>query len=451
MKRMRRLPVGTIRTSMFAAVVALITPIPAINRLHAQEPTLDWIAQFESRIAGFSLGPGKSVVVATHVSGPPAGRDGPHPAEQHNVRRFDSAGHLLAAVDLNLPTDTWIDGLAAQSSGNFWIVGYEITQWGYDTPGISREIPFIAGYDAGGAQQFRVDMPEEQGYASRSAEKFKVDSTGNANWLFYGTNPDVQGSKSFAIRRYDFAGNVLYNRWLDFSSQLSFIDELIFDSTGNIFLSGATAIGVAGPPEGDYDALVVKTDHLGNLVNVTQFGSTGYNSARSITVDSSNNLWVGGSTMGNLGGPNAGAADAYIRKYDPNGNSIFTRQFGNNLFNSVYAVAVDSSDNLWAVGASVESRETGSDAFVRQYDPNGNLLFSQIFSTTEYEAFESILIDPFDNVFITGSSTTTLGGAIYGGTNGVMVKFSAAVPEPSALVLLMFAAAGWCLRRGRAA
>ena len=40
-------------------------------------------------------------------------------------------------------------------------------------------------------------------------------------------------------------------------------------------------------------------------------------------------------------------------------------------------------------------------------------------------------------------------GETAGGGSGVSAN--ATVPEPATLVLLMFAAAGWCLRRGRAA
>lgn len=412
-----------------AGVVALL-PIFACNTIHAQAPTLDWIAQFESSIAGFSLGPDNTVLVASHSIGPSVERDGPSFAEQHFVRRFSSDGGLLSTVDLNLPTDTWIDGIVTQSTGGLWVAGHEITQWGYDTPHATRAIPFVASYNAAGAIQFRSDSPEGQAFAAGGVRTMKADSLGNLNLLLVETHSFTPLSRSYALKQYDAAGNLLHEKTLDISSQFSRIDELSFDGAGDIVFAGATQVGAAGPP---YDALVVKTDSLGDFVDADQFGDGDSNFARSVVVDSANNLWVGGSTTGSLAEPNVGFADAYIRKYDADGNLLFTRQFGTHLFNSVYAVAMDSSDNLWAVGGTVGSGLGSSDAFVHRYDPDGNLLYSRVFSTPEYEAFDRILIDSADNVFIAGASTTTLGGTTYGGVKGLVVKLSAAVPEPSAI------------------
>ena len=60
-----------------------------------------------------------------------------------------------------------------------------------------------------------------------------------------------------------------------------------------------------------------------------QFGTSGYDFARAVAVDPEGNVYVAGRTEGALPGQvSSGDFDAFVRKYDRDGDEVWTRQFG---------------------------------------------------------------------------------------------------------------------------
>lgn len=84
-----------------------------------------------------------------------------------------------------------------------------------------------------------------------------------------------------------------------------------------------------------------------------QFGSTKTESANAVAVDSAGNVYAAGWTQGALSGQtSAGDEDAFVRKYDGEGNELWTRQFGSAKNEVANGVTVDSAgnnsnDNSW--------------------------------------------------------------------------------------------------------
>ena len=81
-----------------------------------------------------------------------------------------------------------------------------------------------------------------------------------------------------------------------------------------------------------------------------QFGTPSGDSGFAVAVDASGNVYVAGSTNGDLGGPNAGLSDGFARKYDPFGTPLWTQQFGTSSGDRISASAADASGNLYVVG-----------------------------------------------------------------------------------------------------
>jgi len=72
-----------------------------------------------------------------------------------------------------------------------------------------------------------------------------------------------------------------------------------------------------------------------------QFGTTSDDNAAGISVHASG-VYVAGRTDGTLPGQtNSGGSDAFVRKYDVNGNEVWTRQFGTAVGDRAAGISVD--------------------------------------------------------------------------------------------------------------
>ena len=167
---------------------------------------------------------------------------------------------------------------------------------------------------------------------------------------------------------------------------------------------------------------------------IRQFGSTQDDYARGLAVDSTG-VYVVGFTTGTLPRQtnNAGLGDAFVRRYDTNGNELWTRQFGTDGDDVAYGVAVDIT-GAYVVGFSsgtlpgqTRTEGGGDDVFVRKYDRNGAEEWTRQFGTASRFARQGIdeaygvAVDA-SGVFVVGYTSDTLPGQTTGGGGDAFLR-----------------------------
>ncbi len=163
------------------------------------------------------------------------------------------------------------------------------------------------------------------------------------------------------IHKYDFSGNEAWARQFG-TTKGDWANGIAVHDTG-VYVAGMTEGVFRGQNNSGYrDAFVVKYDLYGNEIWTRQFGATlqvggklvrfdKEDSANGITVDSTG-VYVTGHTYGELPGQNGGGPeDPFVRKYDFNGNELWTWQFGSGDNDRANQVAVDESGVYVAGGA----------------------------------------------------------------------------------------------------
>ncbi|NIV30687.1 MAG: hypothetical protein GWN58_14665, partial [Anaerolineae bacterium] len=124
----------------------------------------------------------------------------------------------------------------------------------------------------------------------------------------------------------------------------------------------------------------------------------------------------------------SGFSDAFVRKYDSHGNELWTRQFGNGWTVIAFGISVDAS------GVYVGGRTSGAlpgqtstgfdDAFVRKYDANGNVLWTRQLGTTKIDRAFEVSVDA-SGVYVVGETDGALPGQTSsGGFQAFVVKLS---------------------------
>ncbi|MFL5807536.1 MAG: PKD domain-containing protein [Roseiflexaceae bacterium] len=161
---------------------------------------------------------------------------------------------------------------------------------------------------------------------------------------------------------------------------------------------------------------------------VRQFGSA--NGDKAYAVDVEDNVYVAGVASGAWPGqPWAGTNDAFVRKYDANGNELWTRQFGTTSSDDVRGIAADAS-GVYVVGYTVgtfpgQTSPGGGDAFIRKYDADGNELWTRQFGTTASDIAAGISADA-SGVYVAGLTSGTFPGQIrVGDWDGFVRKYDA--------------------------
>ncbi len=116
--------------------------------------------------------------------------------------------------------------------------------------------------------------------------------------------------------------------------------------------------------------------------------------------------------------------DAFVRKYDLNGDEVWTRQFGTSAFDDINCIAVDEDMRVYVDGGTSgalpgQSNSGGRDAFVRRYDSKGDEVWTLQFGTPDFDRAFGIAVSD-QNVFVGGDTN----GALPGQTNaGLLDSF----------------------------
>jgi len=165
----------------------------------------------------------------------------------------------------------------------------------------------------------------------------------------------------------------ILSAWQFGTAEDDFANALAVDAGGNIIVAGGTEGKLSGSSAGYYDVFVRKYNPKGNELWTRQFGTAKDDFAKALAVDAEGNIVVAGTTMGNLSGSSAGNYDSFVRKYGPKGNELWTRQFGTVTIDEATALAVDPAGNIMVAGftgGSLSGSSAGDyDVFVMIYKP----------------------------------------------------------------------------------
>lgn len=198
---------------------------------------------------------------------------------------------------------------------------------------------------------------------------------------------------------------------------------------GAVYVAGLTQGTLPGQvSSGSEDAFLRRYDSDGNVIWTRQFGTGPLDAALAVAAGP-DGIYVAGWTEGALPGQtSAGFVDAFLRKYDDHGTELWTAQFGTSAFDIATGVAVDASGVYVAgrtLGALPGQISAGAqDAYVRKYDLYGAELWTRQFGTSGEEDGRFRIAAASGAVYVTGGTTGVLGGSSAGGLDGFVRKFA---------------------------
>lgn len=257
-----------------------------------------------------------------------------------------------------------------------------------------------------------------------------VDADGN---VFVGgdTHGDLAvanlGLSDAYVRKYDSTGDIVWTRQFGTGGHDS-VMSLAAAGDGSVVAAGNTLGDLAGVSAGSRDVFVRKYDAAGTVVWTRQFGSPETDSGWGVAVDADGRIAVVGFTSGVLAGDSAGSVDVFVRLYDADGGVLWTRQFGTAANDFGQAVAFDPEGNVlvagWTEGALSGTSAGFTDAFVRKYDPEGQALWTHQFGTYTVDEAHGVATDASGNVFVAGFTAGDLAGPLAGPVDAFLRKLT---------------------------
>jgi Beta-propeller repeat len=288
-------------------------------------------------------------------------------------------------------TEDFGEGIARDASGNLIVGGYTTPAPGSSSPGNA----FVVKYDSAGTLSWNNPI------AATYVTSVATDSGGNV----FATGGTYSGGPTLPdvfVQKLGPAGNVLWTQTFGTISSDQ-PNGLVTDSAGNVYVSGRLESGLS-----NQDAFLAKYNASGTQQWLRRFGTAGSDYVASVKLDPTGNPVVVGGCGNGLAPGGGGGADPFARKYDANGNVLWTRQWGTNQSDHSDALAIDNAANIFITGQT-EADIDGSGnpnferrGFVSRLAPDGTIAWTKMYDFGDDAGLTGIELDAAGDPFLAG-------------------------------------------------
>jgi hypothetical protein len=364
--------------------------------------------------------------------------------------KYDPLGNVIWARSAGEVLDMSgyvVSDICTDANGNVYVVGNYTTSITFDSITLANERAYIVKYDSSGNVLWAKG-------ALTLANSTAADALGNVYvvgsfyWLtltlgsFTLTNTDTSGFfADIYIVKYDASGNVLWAKSIGSTGQDE-IASIATDPMGNIFVSGSfgyttsitigtnTITNATNNNGWGYDIFVAKYDANGNVIWAQGAGGAGSNDyILGVSSDASGNVFItgkyytpsitfGSTTLYNTDTSSTNVSfDSFVVKYSAAGNMLWAKGIGGTGWDYGNGITNDTDGNVYIVGIYSDTISFGSfnlsntnfgafNIFVVKYDPLGNVLWAKQAGGVDNDYGNSISLDVYGNIFITGTYTS---------------------------------------------
>jgi hypothetical protein len=219
----------------------------------------------------------------------------------------------------------------------------------------------------------------------------------------------------------------MYLNWSrPFGSEfLDYGSSVATDSQGDVYLTGFSRGSVFGPNLGAYDTFLAKYDAGGNQVWGTQFGTSGHEYGHGVAVTSTGHVVVTSSTVGVASDP-SGHLDYRTVGFDKDGNQQWATQWGPPPLGRFVAIAADTLGSAYVAGTISSVTDLGrhhEDAVITKLSAGGEILWTRHFGTHWAELLNAIAVDRQGNVLVAGYTQGSLAADNRGSSDLLLAKY----------------------------
>jgi hypothetical protein len=311
---------------------------------------------------------------------------------------------------------------------------------------------YVADFQVGGQQNDTIEQ-----IAPFSAYWYAVGNFYSSN-IQLGSQISLtnKGSADFFIIRGQINSNAIENAKAFGGSSIDNVRGIDMDSSSKIYITGyftSPTLNLGNgnlSNSGQSDIFLAKVDHVTlQPVWSKSFGGNLSDLPNVIAVDSENNVYIAGSFYSdkiNFGGSDLVRKDsmyseAFIAKFDTNGNHLWSKSFVGDRYDSINAIFIDSNNNVY-IGCNSNSSSISFggnyytnpiqgkyEAYVVKFDKDGNLkLTIRVGTSDDDNIVSAIAVDSGGNIIAGGYFMSSINFGIktltsQGKEDSYLVKF----------------------------
>ncbi len=317
--------------------------------------------------------------------------------------------------------------IALDSEGNIYVVGStqgplnDTTQ----NQGSSGDA-FIVQYSSMGQLSWTQLIASED---MDAANGVSIDSAGSI--VVTGTLGAADGLLPWAfVANYSPAGERQWLRELGAPEGGTTIatDIATSPTDGTTTIVGWTDVDLTDGAPGLTDAFVAQYSSIGDLNWVRQFGTPEIDEAYAVAIDPQGNVYVAGSSFGDIDGPRSGNTDAFLAKYLPGGQLEWLAGYGSEADDLALGIALDAFGNIYVSGASTGTlggQNLGAyDGYLIKFSATAEIGWAQQFGGADNDYAQDVAADAADRVFVVGADNGVFNvGAVGNDSSGFIRQF----------------------------
>ncbi|MBS4016072.1 MAG: SBBP repeat-containing protein [Candidatus Latescibacteria bacterium] len=331
------------------------------------------------------------------------------------VKKYDTNGTELWTHEFNSGNYAErISSILVAPSGNVYVCGYTM---GYNAG--DYLIIKINGTTGDSIWTRTYDLPPSPTAGYDFANSIAVDNQENVYVTGYGSRGTGFGTSDIGTVKYTTDGVFQWEAFYD--AGVNAADQgnrIVVDNAGYVYVTGYSNPNSTGTL---YDYVTFKYDaSTGSEVWVRRYNGPGdgYDVARDITVDASGNVYVTGSSLGDVNT----ASDITTIKYTSTGDTAWIKRYSNPdtaAADGGYWIALDGSGYVYVYGTSYGTGGTGQNLCLVKYNAsNGDEIWVKTYhgpaiagNGLSYEACptengqNAMVLDAMGNIYLTGRST----------------------------------------------
>ncbi|UQA56879.1 SBBP repeat-containing protein [Polyangium aurulentum] len=349
-------------------------------------------------------------------------------------------GAALWSVQIGQNGYDSVASVAVDPAGNTLVIGHfsgAIDLGGGPITSPNGSATFVAKLDRDGkhvwSKAFTLSLPGGQHIA--------VDPNGEVlvggNYFYdldFGGGPLPKTNGGLAVAKLSgLDGSHIWSKGFgdQYSKDLKYVASDRFGGVVILGPYGGTVDFGGGPIGNEFsggDVFFARLDAAGNQVFTRNINGGQFDDAYGLAVDEQGNIAIAVGfeetiSLGQEPATSKGQKDILLAKFDPLGNFLWQKAFGDALYDTASQIAFDAQGNILLTGTFGGSVSFGGEplvalgtnpnVFLAKFDPDGNHVYSRSLGDGERQEAGSVAVDPAGNALITGSF---LGSIDFGGT-----------------------------------